>query len=92
MPTMGKLECEQIYSLPMTPTLSGETSPSRQFKARKWLPCVAVALGILGLHGWNHCSSELGSHHEPLSVIPSGGAGDMVLVSCGRGVECGYIK
>jgi hypothetical protein len=80
----GKLEVQQEYLPLAVAPASGRTS-----RARKWLPRVAVALALLGVHSWYHCSSK---HIKPFSVIPSGGPGEYSVASCADGLECGYIK
>jgi hypothetical protein len=80
----GKLEAQQEY-LPSAVA----PAPARTSKARKWLPRVAVALALLGVHSWHHCSSK---HIEPFSFIPSGGPGEYSFSKCADGLECGYIK
>jgi hypothetical protein len=88
---MDKLEREQLYGLSQS-TTSRPTATTPKSKAWKWFPCVAVVLAVLGLHTWKHCAYKSESHHEPFSVVPSGGPGDMIVGPRQNGLEYGYIK
>jgi hypothetical protein len=85
-----KRETRSDYAVAATRLDDSSSSWTPKPKAVRWLSLVVLA--VLGLHAWNHYSTESGLRHEPFAVIPSGGPGSMTVAPCGDGLDCGYIK